>query len=162
MWHVLQPCHLPPPAHTTAPQMMGRGVQTLSMTSWRLLMRFLNCCKGATADSHPAQDFTKTTCASAEYSTENKSADFYQLIRLLQMFGISYFRKKVCVGGNLKKYPTPKQSGKEVEVEIVVLRRRSETTTQVKGLYEGQNISQNSLYKGKSNLWPSQMRSFLN
>lgn len=58
----------------------------------------------------------------------------------------------MCVGGNLKKYPTPKQSGKEVEVEIVVLRRRSETTTQVKGLYEGQNISQNSLYKGKSNL----------
>lgn len=54
--------------------------------------------------------------------------------------------------GELKKYPTPKQSRKEVEVEIVVLRRLSETTTQVKGLYEGQSISQNSLYKGKSNL----------
>lgn len=54
--------------------------------------------------------------------------------------------------GELKKYPTPKQSRKEVEVEIVVLRRLSETTTQVKGLYEGQNISQNSLYEGKSNL----------
>lgn len=49
-----------------------------------------------------------------------------------------------------------------MEVEIVVLRRRSETTTQVKGLCEGQNISQNSLYEGKSNLWPSEMRSILN